>query len=199
MALTGILLSCFLLFHVAGNSLILYSQTAFIAYAEALHALGPLLPTASLLLLTVFLLHVIIGFSLAKDNYQAKGRRYAVRRSAIGPSTWPARIMPFTGGAVLLFLLLHLATLRLSDHAAPISDRVSQILTDPLLALLYAVGIAALGLHIIHGFQSMLQSLGCNHPRWNNLLKGLSWLAFLLITGVFTAIVGAVSLPQLFL
>jgi succinate dehydrogenase / fumarate reductase cytochrome b subunit len=153
-------------------------------------------------LLAVFLLHIITGFSLAKDNCQAKGRRYAVSRSALGPRSWPARTMPFTGGAVSVFLLLHLATMRLTDQAASMSDRVSQVLSNPLLALLYAAGIAALGLHVSHGFWSMLQSLGCNHPRWNTVLKGLGWLTALLITGVFAAVIishGAVSLPQLFL
>ncbi|WP_417914051.1 succinate dehydrogenase [Candidatus Electronema sp. JM] len=186
MALTGLLLGGFLVAHAAGNSLIFHSRTAFTAYADHLHSLGLLLPAAGLLLLAVFLLHIVTGFSLALHNWRAKG---SLRRSAAGWRGWPARMMPYSGAAVLAFMLLHLATVRFADQTVPVAERISQTLTDPLLAGLYAAGIAALGLHISHGFWSLTQSLGLNHPRWNWLLRAVGCFCGSLSISVFAGII----------
>jgi succinate dehydrogenase / fumarate reductase cytochrome b subunit len=188
MALTGLLLGGFLVFHAAGNSLIFQSREAFSAYAQRLHSLGLLLPTAGVLLLLVFFIHIVTGISLLLRNRRAAGRRYAVSASA-GGQTLASRAMSFTGLANLAFLLLHLATVRFADQAVPTVERISRVLTDPPLAALYAAGIAALALHISHGFQSAPQSLGVSHPRWNRLLRILGCLAAALIIGVFADII----------
>lgn len=188
MALTGLLLGGFLLVHAAGTSLIFQGRAAFTAYAEHLRSLGPFLPAAGLLLLTGLLLHILTGISLVLHNRKAKGRRSAVSRSA-GRRAWAARTMPLTGAANLAFILLHLGTVRFADQAVPAADRVSRTLHDPLLALLYAVGITALSLHISHGFWSLTQSLGISHPRWNGLIRGCACLAALLIASVFFGII----------
>ncbi|MCW5198921.1 succinate dehydrogenase cytochrome b subunit [Desulfobulbus sp. F3] len=189
MALTGLLLGGFLLVHAAGNSTIFHGNEAFNAYAEHLRSLHLLLPIAGILLLAVFLLHILTGFSLMLGNWKAKSRKYAVCRSAVGLRGLPARIMPYTGTAVLAFLLLHLDTVRFADQAVSVADRVSRVLQDPLLALLYAAGIAALGLHIKHGFWSLTQSLGINHPLWNRLIRGITCLISILIVSIFTGII----------
>lgn len=188
MALTGLLLGGFLVFHAAGNSLIFQSREAFSAYAERLRSLGLLLPTAGILLLAVFLVHIVTGASLFLRSWRAKGHRCAVSASA-GGQTLASRSMPFTGAVNLAFLLLHLATVRFADPAVPVAERISQTLTSPLLASLYAAGIAALALHISHGFWSMLQSLGISHPRWNRLLRAFGCVAAALISGVFADII----------
>jgi succinate dehydrogenase / fumarate reductase cytochrome b subunit len=194
MALTGLLLAVFLLVHAAGNSLIFQSKTAFAAYAEHLHSLGLLFIAAEAFLLAVLLFHISTGLSLALANRTAKGRTYAVRRSATGLRGWPSRIMPFSGAAVLAFLLLHLATVRFANQALPPAEKIRQALSNPLLALGYAVGLAALGLHISHGFWSLTQSLGLSHPRWNGLLKGAAWLAAFCSISVFAGILCRVFL-----
>lgn len=196
MALTGLLLAVFLLFHAAGNSLIFKNETAFTLYAEHLHSLGLLLTAAEALLLAVFLLHISTGLSLALANRNAKGRRYAVRRSAVGLRGWPSRIMPFSGAAVLAFLVLHLATVRFAGQALPPAEKIRQALTNPLSAAGYAVGLAALCLHISHGFWSLTQTLGLSHPRWNWLIRGAARLAVLLGISVFAAAILLHLLPQ---
>jgi succinate dehydrogenase / fumarate reductase cytochrome b subunit len=188
MALTGLLLGGFLLVHAAGNSMIFQGWEAFTAYAEHLHSLGLLMPTAGILLLAIFLLHIITGISLFLRNRKAKGSRYAVSKSA-GGQTWASRTMLYTGVAVLAFILLHLGTVRFADQAVPVADRVSKVLTNPLLATLYAAGITALSLHISHGFWSLTQSLGMNHPAWNGIIRGCAWLGMLLIGGIFIGII----------
>lgn len=184
MALTGLLLGGFLLVHAAGNSLIFQGREAFTAYAEHLHSFRLILPTASLLLLAIFLLHIITGISLFLGNRKAQGHRYAVSKSAV----WIARTMPATGTTVLAFLLLHLGTVHFADQTMPLADKISQTLTDPLLAVLYAVGIAALSLHISHGFWSLTQTLGINHPRYNGLIKICTYLVVILVSSLFIGV-----------
>lgn len=189
MASTGLFLGSFLLFHAAGNSLVLYDQELFASYAEHLQSLGLLLLLAEIFLLSVFLLHILTGVSLILSNRKAKGQNYAIKTSALELRGWPSRIMPITGTGVLLFLLLHLVTLRFMDQAASIPERMERVLTETRLAIFYFAGIVVLSLHISHGFWSLTQSLGINHPRWNGLIKGLGRLATFFSFAIFTTII----------
>ncbi|MCI5121206.1 MAG: succinate dehydrogenase [Candidatus Electrothrix sp. AUS4] len=188
MALTGFLLGVFLLMHAAGNSFIFQGKAAFNAYAERLHSLGPLVPTVELLLFIIFLTHIIFGLTLFLANREATGSRYAVKHSA-GGKTWGSRTMPWTGFALLAFLLLHLCNVRFIEEGAPLGDVVGQTLANPLYALFYFVGITALTLHVSHGFWSLLQTWGLYHPRYNRLTRLGAWALAALIGLVFCSVI----------
>jgi succinate dehydrogenase / fumarate reductase cytochrome b subunit len=188
MAATGTLLGGFLLVHAAGNTSIFWGRRAFNSYAEHLHSLGFLINIAELILLSIFLLHIITGISLFLQNRSARDNRYAVRKSA-GGRTWGSRTMPYTGLAILAFILLHLINFHFVDHHRPIADIVGPILNNPLYTLFYGTAMLILGLHVSHGFWSIFQSLGINHPKYNSLLRTISWIGCILIAGIFIAIV----------
>ncbi len=189
MALTGLLLGGFLLIHAIGNSFIFQGRDAFIAYAEHLHSLGLLILPAELALFGIFLVHVTTGVILFLHNRNAKKERYAVSRSA-GGRTWGAASMPYTGATVFAFLLLHIFNVRCVEQSVPVADTVAGVLADPLYTLLYLAGITALTLHLSHGFWSLFQSLGLNHPRYNGLIRICGYLLTGLIVGVFFGIIG---------
>ncbi len=188
MAITGLFLGVFLLFHAAGNSSLFQGKAAFNVYAEQLHSLGPLVPIAELLLLSIFVLHIIFGISLFWLNRGAIGSRYAVKSSA-GGETWGSRTMPWTGLIVFVFLLLHLINVRFVDPNLPIADVVEQTLAHPLYTLLYLCGITALVLHTSHGFWSLLQTFGVHHPRYNILMRNGARLLAVLICLIFFAVI----------
>ena len=188
MAITGLMLGGFLLVHAAGNSSIFWGRNAFISYAEHLHSLGPLVPLAEIILLSIFALHVITGISLFLQNLLARAERYAVNKAA-GGRTWGSRTMPYTGALILLFILLHLFNVRFTDQSVPVADIVRNILTNPFYTLLYTAGVAVLGLHISHGFWSLFQTLGINHPRYNTFINLTSYLLCGLIIAVFLYII----------
>lgn len=188
MALTGLLLGGFLLIHAAGNTTILLGRSIFLSYAQHLHALGVLLSAAELMLLAVFLIHIITGIVLFAQNMQARPARYAVNASAGGRS-WGSATMPYTGITVLLFILLHLYNFHFIDRSRPIADVVAEVLGNPLYTVLYAIGLAALALHVSHGFWSMFQSAGINHPKHNGFIRACAWLFCGLISIVFFIIV----------
>lgn len=188
MAFTGLMLGGFLLVHAAGNSSIFLGRGAFLSYVEHLHALGPLLHAAELFLLGIFLAHVITGAVLFLHNLGARSSRYAVRSSAGGRS-WGSATMPYTGIIIFSFILLHLFNFHFTNHSRTIADIVAEVLRRPLYTFLYIGGLSGLGLHVSHGFWSMFQSLGINHPRYDGLIRVCAWLVCGLIVAVFLLIV----------
>jgi succinate dehydrogenase / fumarate reductase cytochrome b subunit len=188
MAATGFLLGCFLLIHAVGNSFIFQGRAAFNAYAEHLHSLGPLVSISEVLLLALFLLHIITGITLFFNNEGASGGKYAVRKST-GGQTWGSRTMPGTGGMILSFILLHLFNVRFVEHPVSVADTVNTVLTSPYYTFLYSFGMIALALHISHGFWSLFQSAGLNHPKYNALLRWSGHLVSLFIIGVFAGVI----------
>jgi succinate dehydrogenase / fumarate reductase cytochrome b subunit len=188
MALTGLLLGGFLLVHAAGNTTIFLGRAVFLSYAAHLHALEIAVAVAEVLLLALFLTHATTGLLLFWENRRARTSRYAVSGKA-GGRTWGSATMPYTGILVLAFLLLHLFNFRFIAHDANIADVVSVVLGRPMYAILYGAGLAALTLHVSHGFWSLFQSAGVSHPRYDRLIRICAWLACGLIIAVFAVIV----------
>ena len=188
MSLTGLLLGGFLLLHAGGNATIFFGRSSFLAYTELLRAVKFAVAAAEVLLLALFLTHVTTGLLLTLRNLGARPQRYAVSGSA-GGRTWGSATMPYTGLVSLGFLLLHLSNIRFIGQDAILADIVVAVLGRPLYAVLYAIGLVALALHISHGFWSLFQSLGINHPRYDRLLRSSAWLAAGLIITVYILIV----------
>lgn len=188
MAITGLMLGGFLIVHAVGNSSIFLGRAAFLAYAEHLHALGPLLKVAEVILLAVFLVHIVTGIFLFLDNLGSRTSRYAVSKSAGGRS-WGSATMPYTGILIFCFILMHLFNFHFTDHSRTIADIVADVLAKPLYTILYAVGLGALGLHVSHGFWSLFQSMGVNHPKYDGLIRICAWLVCGLVIVVFIIIV----------
>lgn len=193
MAVTGFLLGGFLLVHAIGNSTIFFGGKAFNSYAHHLHSLGPFVPLFELCLLVIFLAHVITAVILFLGNQQASGGRFAVAGSKYavqanaGGRTWGSRTMPYTGVIILLFILLHLVNFHFPEKTLekPISVFVTEVLHSPGYAFLYLIGLAALLLHISHGFWSLLQTLGISHPKYDTPLRVIAWLLVAFMGAVF--------------
>ena len=198
MALTGSCLGLFLLVHGLGNSSAFWGREAFIAYAHHLHELGPLLKLAEIALFVIFVTHVSFGLLLVLANWQARPVAYD-RRQTAGGSSIGSRTMPYTGLAILLFIVVHLADLHFVPHDQPIADMVRQSLSRPAMAFFYMAAMVALLLHISHGFWSVFQSLGLNHSSYNGLLKRGTLLGGLALALIFFLIPLAVLSCDFFL
>lgn len=190
MALTGFMLGGFLLVHTIGNSTIFWGRSAFNSYAHHLHSLGPFVPIFELCLLAIFAIHIYTGITLFLQNRKARGGQYAMYTSA-GGQTIGSKTMPYTGIIILAFILIHLAGVRLPEQSETktIADIVTHILNNPAFTLIYLVGLSALIIHIGHGFWSLLQTFGINHPKYdaplNVVAKALGYImgaVFVLIT-----------------
>ncbi|MCA9050373.1 MAG: succinate dehydrogenase cytochrome b subunit [Planctomycetaceae bacterium] len=178
MALTGLALCGFLVAHLAGNLLLFGGETPFNEYAEKLHSTGPLLAVAETGLFAVFALHLLLAMSTTAMSRQARKGDYAVKDSKqrifILPGGGASGWMLVTGVLVLVFLVLHIIDMKLNLRGFEGGDNkfvhVRNVLADPIVFVVYLVGLIALGIHLSHGVKSALQSLGINHTRWNDLI-----------------------------
>lgn len=182
MAITGLGLSVFILVHLAGNTTAFFGKDVFQAYAHHLHSLGVLIPIFEMGLLSLFLLHVFLGLTLFLENRQARPLGYYKMNNA-GGRTLGSRTMPYSGAIILLFIIVHLKYFHFIDQGAPISEVVRANLKQPLMAAFYLFSLTALTFHISHGFWSFLQTLGLNHPRYNQVLR-TGALCLAMITGI---------------
>jgi succinate dehydrogenase / fumarate reductase cytochrome b subunit len=187
MAASGLLLSFFLFSHLVGNSFTFLGREAFNAYAEQLHSWGILIIFFEIILFSIFLIHILTGVILYLENLKARPSRYSVNTSEGGRS-WGSRTMPYTGVIVLVFILVHLKNFHFTNKDILIADLVRELLSRPGLAFYYIFSLAALALHMSHGFWSLFQSVGLNHQKYNKLLLNGALVISILMGTVFILI-----------
>lgn len=191
MAITGLSLCGFLVVHLAGNLLLYVGPEAYNKYADALHSQKILLPIAEVGLALLFASHIAMAIRTHRENLAARPVGYSMRQSKLPPTLLakPASAVMFpTGVMVGLFLLLHLSDFKFELRNSTVADKspfekATILLRDPITAIGYLLGVAALGYHVLHGFQSAAQTLGLNHPKYTPAIKWLS-VAFALLVAV---------------
>ena len=187
MAVSGLLLVLFLCTHIFGNSAIYISSKAFQGYADALHSLPVLVFLFSMSLLVIFAAHIGVGLYLFYQNREVSKSRYAVEARVVNEkNTIAAKTMPYSGLFILLFLLVHVSGFVFAPEDVPISITAKELLSGFFYSVFYLAGFTALALHLSHGFWSMLQTFGVNHPRYNCLIGMLTYIVpifFLIMFG----------------
>jgi len=189
LGLTGIALCGFLVSHLAGNFFILMSQQAFNAYGDGLRNL-PGIMFLEWGLAGLFVAHLVLAIWVTRENKTARPVGYAVHHTK-GGRTIASRTMIVTGMLTAVFLVLHLIQFRFgiqvletaaqsadgTMHLA-FSDKVLEVFRNSNLAWLnvatYLAAFALLGIHVRHGLQSSLRSLGLGHPDWQPKVEKLS-------------------------
>ena len=174
MASSGLLLLLFLAIHAFGNAAIYMGSKYFQIYADALHSFPVLVLIFGLGLLAVFAVHICIGLYLFIEVRQTKASRYEVETRVV-ENTFASTTMPYTGLIILLFLIIHVFGFNFAAPAEiPISVTVKERLSHFFYSLFYLFSFVALAVHLYHGFWSMLQTFGLNHPRYNDLIAKLT-------------------------
>ena len=193
-ALTGFLLILFVVMHLAGNLLIYAGPDAFNAYARQWHRLWPLLFLERILLFSVAMLHFFVIHILIIQNIKARGglKRYAIDQ-AVGKRSFAERMMPWSGLYILVFVIFHILDFAAADSQGPRSylhgqsyglyGLVYNSFTSPIHSLLYVIAVCFLGLHLSHGFQSALQTIGFRPKYEWAIKKGSVLFAILMVIG----------------
>ena len=151
MAASGWLLGFFLTFHLVGNSFLFGGRRTFNTYADRLHSLGILIPALEAGLFVLFATHIVVAVVLFFENRSARPVRYAAS-PGVKAENWASRTMPYTGLAIFIFLLVHLANFKFGNQPATETGMVRRILSQPGYAVFYLAGLVGLTLHISHGF-----------------------------------------------
>lgn len=185
MALSGLMLLLFLCSHAAGNATIYMSKAVFQSYADELHSHPLIVLVFSFGIFLVFLIHISFGLLLFFQNRQTGASRYIVSTRVVTNSL-ASKTMPYTGLCILLFVLIHVFGFAFGPANEIISETIKRLLGHFFYGLFYLVSFVALALHLSHGFWSMLQTFGVNHPRYNMLIAKLTLIVplfFLLLFG----------------
>jgi succinate dehydrogenase / fumarate reductase cytochrome b subunit len=176
-AITGLMLTGFVIGHLSGNLLVFAGPEALNAYAAQLKALGPLLWVARIGLLAAFVLHLAMAARLTIQNRLARPERYVFDNTM--KATFASRYMIHTGMLTFTFLLFHLAhyTFRLV-HSPTLQVEAHDVygmlvagFSDPLISGFYVLSIAALAMHLRHGVSSAFQTFGVRHPNISPLVN----------------------------
>jgi succinate dehydrogenase / fumarate reductase cytochrome b subunit len=214
MAVTGLVLSGFVLGHMAGNLLVLAGQDAINAYAHGIKNTPALLWGTRITLLVAVVVHVAAAVRLTAINRAARPVGYVRFKPVRTP--FYARVMPWTGLILFAFIAYHLLHFTLgavqpaSFAEAPgnvdalgrpdVYSMMVHGFRNPLVAGSYLVAMALLWMHLAHGVTSMFQSVGFHHPKYNTLVRYagpvLAGMVFLGNTLIVLAILtGALALP----
>jgi succinate dehydrogenase / fumarate reductase cytochrome b subunit len=194
MAITGLMLSGFLIGHVAGNLLIFAGPEAINSYAEGLRKFPALLWAARGGLLVAFIAHLSFAAYLTMGNRAARPQPYAFNNTV--QATWASRHMVLTGLVMLAFVVFHLFhfTWRATDpEIASMGEfevyrMVIHAFRQPMIAASYLVAMIAIGLHLSHGLSSTFQTLGLNHPRYNRMVRAVGPVTGIGIAALFASI-----------
>ncbi|NBT37068.1 MAG: succinate dehydrogenase [Actinobacteria bacterium] len=205
MAITGLAMIGFVVFHMIGNLKMYLGQADLDHYAEFLkELLYPIAPKGVVLwilrggLLTMLALHLHSAWSLTRLNRTARAVKYQGPRD-YQVANFASRTMRWTGIIVLAYLIWHLLDLTFGTVNAVGADgefvrgevynNVVRSLDRPIVAAFYIVANILLGIHLFHGAWSFFQSLGWNNPRFNAWRRGFA-------VGIATVVVvGNVSFP----
>lgn len=183
MAVTGLCLIGFLAIHLLGNMMAFAGAEAFNGYAAKLHSLEPFLTIFNIGLAIIGLVHIVVGIILFFENLRARPTNYEVFNNP-GGLTIGSKTMAYTGALILIFVIFHLIKFTFVDKSVvPIYQQMSAAFANPLWVLFYVTAMVVVAMHISHGFWSMFQTVGVNHPRYMPLIMKLG-LVVTLVFGV---------------
>jgi len=199
MALTGFGLVAFAIGHLIGNFQIFSHPDHINGYGHFLHSLGPLLWIVRIGLLVLAVLHIWAAVVLTLENRAARPVEYGVKHTI--RATLASRTMRMTGVIVLAFILYHLAhfttgwaqadTFKTNFDYVMSQDykiagftvvKAGTVVHDVhtmmvlgfqpvIVSLFYIVAVGLLSFHLLHGVDSMFQSVGFRTQRWSPFLK----------------------------
>ncbi len=195
-AFTGLALFGFLVTHLAGNLLILVGPDAFNSYSHKLIA-NPLIYIAEAGLALLFVVHIWKTVGNYVRNRGARPVAYEVKKPAGHTSrkTLSSTWMIFSGTMILIFLVLHIKTLKFGayyESAEPgVRDlyRLSiEVFSKPGYVIWYVFAMILVGMHLRHGISSALQSLGAIPDGMKRAVLTAGAIVAVLIAGGFALI-----------
>lgn len=174
MALTGLLLLGFLIYHLYGNLLVFAGARTFNEHSEELIS-NPLVYAAEAGLLFLFVAHLASGIAVTLNNRKARPVAYARKERAGHNShkSLASTTMILTGIVVLVFVPIHLYTFKFGPYYTVANDPhtrdlyrlVIEVFRDPLHVAWYLFAMVIIGFHLWHGFGSAFESLGVGYRK----------------------------------
>lgn len=190
MAATGLVWMGFVVGHMAGNMLILFSADAYNQYGHAIVSNKILLYGTELTLAGAIAVHIFCAVSLTRQNRAARGTRYAVDTNGEKGTTWASRYMAVQGSAILAFIISHLITFKYGKFYETTVDGVVmrdlhrlvvEVFHNPKYVAWYVLCLLLLMFHLSHGAASVFQSFGILEKKMQAEVKKLAWTYALIV------------------
>lgn len=178
MALAGLFLLIFLPVHLGINLMLLKSDPEPFNSAAHFMATFPLVKVVEILLFLTIIVHITYGLLLQVQNWLSRPVGYSVRNKS--ETSAFSRFMIWTGGSVLIFLVIHFFNFYFIKLGIVEGDPENfysvayQLFNVPGYVILYWVCFLVLGLHLYHALQSAIQTLGLSNEFWTPLIKIIS-------------------------
>jgi succinate dehydrogenase / fumarate reductase, cytochrome b subunit len=181
MAFLGLFLMVFLVVHL-GINLCLLRGDGGAWFTAAAHFMGTnyVVKVFEIILFGGFILHILIGIILQVQNWMARPVRYMVSNKTYTP--FLSKYMIYTGGIVLIFMIIHFMNFyfiklgwvsnpNITPEGEPDFYLIAQqLFARPAYSILYIILFTVLGFHLNQAFQAAWQTLGVNHPQYNNFI-----------------------------
>lgn len=199
MAVTGLVLFGFVTGHLLGNLQVFLGRDRLNSYAAFLKGNVELLWSTRILLLVCVTAHIVVTIQLAR--LKSKARPDGYRKKNNSHSTVASRSMYYSGPMIAAFAIYHLMDLTVGAGHPHFSE--TDVYSNLIygfqhwpVALIYAIAIGLLCLHLNHGIYSMFQTLGLAHPRYTPKIKaaarGISILMFLGYVSIPAAVLAGI-------
>ncbi|MEO7597958.1 MAG: succinate dehydrogenase cytochrome b subunit [Opitutus sp.] len=200
MAVSGLILIAFVIGHLVGNLQVFTGPDALNGYSHFLQSLGPTLWAARIGLLVAVGVHVWMATVLTIENHAARRVGYGVRHTiratlASRMMRWTGYVVlafilyhlaHFTlgvaqagtfKGALPEYKMVHdyhimgFPVVSSGTRVADVHSMVIYGFQNVMVSLFYIVAVGLLSLHLLHGTDSMFQTLGWRSSRWSSALR----------------------------
>ncbi|MCO5230512.1 MAG: succinate dehydrogenase cytochrome b subunit [Chitinophagales bacterium] len=182
MGATGFFLISFLIIHVSINSLIfldiLDSNENGAAFNTGAYFMSHnwVVRVLEVGLFLGLLAHAVQGVKLTIENRSKRPVKYAVYDGNAN-SKWYSRSMGLLGSLILMFLVVHLANFwyptkvaLFEGHEHDTFQNIVSVFKNPILVVIYLVGVVSLCFHLMHGFQSAFRTFGLVHKKYTPMI-----------------------------
>jgi succinate dehydrogenase / fumarate reductase cytochrome b subunit len=199
MALSGIFLMLFLAQHFFINITSVFSPDTFnfLSHFMGNNALVQYVIQPILIVGVIF--HFIMGFVLDYKNRKARPIAY-VKNNGGANSSWFSRNMILSGSVILAFLGLHFYDFWVPEMVYKYVEvnellptryyhELAEKFESPVRTAIYCVSFVLLSLHLLHGFNSSMQSVGFNNKYSKALHKlGYAYAIVIPVGFIFIAL-----------
>ena len=197
-AISGLFLSIFLLFHLFNNLVLFTGSENFNNMVQFLKSIHTIIRVMEFGLLGIVLLHIINAIITSYKNRKANNGKYA-----ISASTAPlnSKTMIWSGLIILFFFIIHLRyywfTFQNLDSKANFFDYMLLnqfgFLGHTPTAIIYIIAILLIAAHLKHGFLSLFKTLGFSMKHRDGILKYIATLFWAIIPLGFIIIILAIQ------
>ena len=200
MAVTGLILIAFVIGHLVGNLQVFSGPDRLNGYSHFLQSLGPALWAARIGLLVAVAIHIWAATVLTFENHAARDVKYGVKhtiRATLASRTM--RWSGYVVAAFIVYHLAHFTlgvaqassfkgalpsyTMQAEYHVmgfpvvspgTAVADVYTMVIlgfSNVIVSVFYIIAVGLLSVHLLHGTDSMFQTLGWRSSRWSGALR----------------------------